>query len=65
MDDGDIVRLEGSDSWDISYDPATSWVCFGETSTQKDDIAVEFATNCGVILRRNQLKALWVRPIFQ
>jgi hypothetical protein len=61
IEEGDIVRLQGSDTWDISYDPATSWVCFGETSAHKDDIAVAFATNCGAILRTNQLKALWVK----
>lgn len=65
LEEGDIVRLEGSDSWDVSYDPATSWVCFGETNAYRDDIAVAFATDCGAILRANHLKALWVKPIFQ
>ncbi|WP_338254069.1 hypothetical protein [Dictyobacter halimunensis] len=62
---GDIIGLEGSESWDISYDSATSWVCFGDVSSHKDDVAVLFAMGCGAILRANQLKALWVKPIFQ
>ena len=65
IEEGDIVRLEGSGTWDISYDPATSWVCFGETNAHQDDIAVEFATDCGAILRANHLQALWVKPVFQ
>lgn len=65
IEDGKNVRLEGSDMWDISYDPTTSWVCFGKTRSYTDGLAVEFVTNCGAILQANQLKALWVRPIFQ
>ncbi len=65
IEEGAIVGLEGSDTWGISYDPITSWLCFGETNSHEDDIAVAFATGYGVILRDNQLKALWVQPIFQ
>jgi hypothetical protein len=65
IEEGENVRLEGSNIWSISYDPTTSWVCFGETLSATDAVAVEFATDCGAILQANQLKALWVKPIFQ
>ncbi len=65
IDEGDIVRLEGSQAWNISYDQATSWVCIGDATFTQDDVAVEFATNCGVVLQKDQLKALWLKPIFE
>jgi hypothetical protein len=64
IEDGDIVRLEGSFEWPTSYDPASGWVCVGDDQTSTEDEAVEFATNTMVVLRQQQLKALWLRPVF-
>jgi hypothetical protein len=63
--EGDIVRLEGSDTWNIFYDPETFWVCIGDATPIRDGIAVEFATNCVALLLENNLRALWIKPIFQ
>jgi hypothetical protein len=64
IEDGDIVSLEGSFEWSTFYDPTSGWVCVGNEQTSAEDEAVEFAANTIVVLHQQQIKALWLRPVF-
>jgi hypothetical protein len=65
IEEGDIVRLKGSEEWRTYYDPMTAWVCIGDMTWSKDDIAVEFATNSVAVIQGSQLKSLWLKPSVQ
>ena len=65
IEEGDIFGLEGSEAWHTYYDAQTGWVCMGTDVQDKEDIAVEFATNVVAVLQKNQLKALWLKPLLQ
>lgn len=58
-------RLGDSENWTTYYDPDTGWVCIGDDSFSKNDIAVEFATNTIAVLKEENLKAVWLQPVFQ
>jgi hypothetical protein len=62
LEEGDIIRLEGSEEWYTCYDSSTGWLCVGDEILNKDDIAVEFATNIIAVLRHKQLISLWLKP---
>ncbi len=64
-EDVDSIQLEGSLQWKTYYDPQTHWVCIGSTKQEQDERAVEFATNIVAVVHRQQLKALWIKPLIQ
>ncbi|MRS05087.1 hypothetical protein EG832_18015 [bacterium] len=57
-------RLVDSGNWTTYYDSDTGWVCIGDDSFSKNDIAVEFATNTIAVLKEENLKAVWLQPVF-
>jgi len=63
IDTPDIVRIDGSSDWNVSYDPGTGWVCIGFETEDQEDVAVEFATDTIVVLHPPYLKAVWLKPI--
>jgi hypothetical protein len=65
IEEGDIIRLEGSDTWNTYYDAQTGWVCIGADNQDEEDVTVEFATNLLAVLQKKQLKAIWLKPLLQ
>ncbi|QLY80375.1 hypothetical protein [Clostridium intestinale] len=58
-------RLIESSTVKTKYDKESGWICIGDESMLKNEIAVEFATNTIAVLSANTLKSLWVKPIFK
>lgn len=63
IEDGDIKQLEEAWSWITFYDARTGWVCLGDERLAKDDVTVEFATDCLAVVSTSVLKAIWLKPI--
>lgn len=51
------------DSWRIVRDGISGWICLGDNTVGPETIAVEYATDAGVVLRGDQLVSLWLRPL--
>lgn len=62
IDAPDIVRLDGTPDWNVSYDPQTGWICIGYDTHDSADVSVEFATDTIAVLHTTYLKALWLKP---
>ena len=58
-------RIPDSENWAKYYDEASGWVCIGEERTQTNDIAVEFADHTIAVLQDGNLKALWIKPVWE
>ncbi len=65
IEEGDIIGLEGSETWNTYYDAQTGWVCMGTDDQNEEGVAVEFATNLLAVLDGSQLKAIWLKPLLQ
>ena len=63
LDAPDIVRLDGTTEWSVSYDPGSGWICIGSDTYSPEDVGVEFATDSVAILHNTYLKALWLKPV--
>jgi len=63
MREGELI-IENSSNWKTFYDSQKKWLCFGNVQREKDDVAIEFATNTVAVLHQRQLKALWLKPSF-
>ena len=57
-------RIDGSKEWKTYYDSCTGWVCIGISNKERNDLAVEFATNTIAVLNDGNLKAIWIKPLF-
>lgn len=54
------------DTWLTYFDEKQNLICIGNPTTASDDICIEFSKNCyAVIDLNNQLKSIWLKPIFE
>ena len=58
----DNVTLEEAKRWKTYYDDAIGWVCIGDDSQDKEDLAVEFATGIIAVINKQHLKSIWLKP---
>lgn len=59
----EIVRLPESEAWQSQYDAKTRWLCVGDPQLEDEDQAVEFLTNAIAVIKRTDLKAIWLKPV--
>ena len=64
VESGESERIVDVNEWKTFYDPSTGWVCIGNPVADKDEIAVKFATDTIAVLSNDNLKSLWLRPVF-
>lgn len=57
-----MVRLPGSETWQSLYDSKTGWLCLGDISVEEGDSMVEFLEGVVAVIRKRQLRALWLKP---
>ncbi|MDB2152532.1 hypothetical protein [Clostridium butyricum] len=61
---GDNKRYVEAGEWTTYFDKRNGWVCIGEYEEENNDIAVEFAENTIAVVNQENLKALWLKPMF-
>lgn len=50
------------DTWQILRDGISGWICVGEPGVALDAVAIEYATDAGLVLKGEHLVSLWLRP---
>lgn len=58
-------RIDGEKMWESYFDQRNGWYCIGTPMLQEEDTAVKVIDNLIVVLNNaNELKAVWIHPIF-
>lgn len=58
-------RLDKNKMWESYFDKRTGWYCIGDPLLRKDDQAVRIIKNMiTVVDNTNELKSVWVQPVF-
>lgn len=54
------------ETWLTYFDEKQNLICIGNQTMASNDICIEFSKNCfAVIDLNNQLKSIWLKPIFE
>jgi hypothetical protein len=65
IDAGSNIRLIEAGEWKTYFDKHQGWICIGTHIYSNNMEAVEFATNCIIVLENQKIISLWLKPIFE
>lgn len=63
IESGEVERIIEVDEWSTFYDHQSGWICIGDSHAIAE-VAIEFALSTIVVLEKNRLKAIWLKPEF-
>lgn len=56
------VKLQRSQNLPTYFDSSSGWVCIGNPRARRDSVALEFARNSALVLKKDQIDSIWLHP---